>query len=178
MAKPEFAPFGKCPICKKPLWPEMLAMGYNKPDEKGKQKMKFNLFASFSQIIDYAIDQALRAAATAASEGTASGVTENRDTRYCCNNDNCPISYSMGQKTMAKYYFRQIPGTQLVELVGEPTGLVIEGLRNAYKPPKEKPQGGGGGGQQQEEPEEEEEPQEEEGAPEEEQDEGGEEEEE
>ena len=180
MAKIEFAPFGKCPVCKKPLWPEMVGIGLRKPDDEGHQKPKVNFFAILGQIIDFAIDQSLRAAATAASEGTASGVTENRETLYCCNNDNCPLNYAKGQMMGQKYYFKPAaPGVfETQGLVGDVSGLIVGAAKAMYKPPKEKPKGGGGGGQQQEEPEEEEEPQEEEGAPEEEQDEGGEEEEE
>lgn len=103
----------KCPVCKKPLSLEMVAIG----NDKGEEKMKPKFDAILGQIIRYAIESAIRAYAE-----------HGRSLYYTCNNAECPCRWTMASQT----YFKKSPvGT--VDMVGDSTGVVLNFYRGMYQ---------------------------------------------
>lgn len=107
----------KCPLCKKPLSIEMVAIG----TDKGEEKVKPKLGAILSQIISYSVESAIRAY-----------VGSGRSLYYTCNNGDCPLCYSPANPN----YFKNTAFGP--ELVGDSLGIRMTLMRSIYKKKQKK----------------------------------------
>ncbi|MBP3432068.1 MAG: hypothetical protein J6K39_04385 [Clostridia bacterium] len=107
----------KCPICKEPLSMEMLPVGTEPGDTKKKLKAGYIL----PQVINYALDQALR-----------TEIASGRSLYLTCNNAECPCCW----KPSNPKYFKK--GALTPSLVGDSTGVQLTFLQGQYRKKKKK----------------------------------------
>ncbi len=108
----------KCPICKKELNLEMIAMDV-KEDKDGNVKKKLNFGNSLMQIINYAVESSLRAT-----------VGSGRSLYYTCGNPDCPACF----KGNSPCYFKK--GIIFASLVGDPNGIRLDFMKGSYRKKK------------------------------------------
>ena len=109
----------KCPVCKRGLSLEMVAIG-NDPKEE-KRKPKFDII--IAQIIRNVIERMIRAYPEA-----------HRNLYYSCNNGDCPCCW----KVTNQVYFKNTSFGPV--LVGDTTGVMIDFYKARYR---KKEKGGG-----------------------------------